>query len=153
MAGTWTFLHPIYPLDLLETDRLQLINVHGTQRWQSGQGWPQRESGRAGAALCVYPERTKTIMLLASKAQWKHFIPFLKIFIGYCHVSIQTFILTDMCLLRVQIRGLVRYPRPTLSLFWPPISLRFLFFEAVCILGGSSSSSTSGKDTSSNPSN
>ena len=41
----------------------------------------------------------------------------------------------------------------TLSWFWTPISFLLLFFEAVGILGGSSSSSTSGSATSSKPSN
>lgn len=41
----------------------------------------------------------------------------------------------------------------TLSWFWTPISFLLLFLEAVGILGGSSSSSTSGRATSSKPSN
>ena len=116
------------------------------------QGRLTPEGARKGrVARCAHPERTKAITLLASKAQWKQFNP----------LSSNLFrLLSCLSIRHIYPHGRAfaqspdtRYPRPTLSLFWPPISFRFLFFEAACILGGSSSSSTSGKDTSSNPSN
>lgn len=110
------------------------------------------EPGRA-ERHSAHTQKTKAIMLLASKAQRKHFDPLSSHLFRLWSCLSDTFILTGIHLLTVQIRGPVRQPRPTLSLFWPPISFRFLFFEAAGILGGSSSSSTSGKDTSSNPSN
>lgn len=111
----------------------------------------QREPGLSG--LCARPGRPKVITLLPSRAQWKHFSPLSSLLFRLLSCRLVSHVYPHGHLLRVQLRGPVRHPRPTLSLFGPPISFRFLFFEAACILGGSSSSSTSGKDTSSNPSN